>query len=191
MNVYNLDTLSLQYIRRPVDDDARTELSAFFTVAYNEIYRRIMSEAYRITFTENVQLDNNKSFSCNSLSKRLITIKNIRTPQNEKLLWERGTENNINVHTAASTVIVTYCYMPGLLQNSTPTTPPESAAPSNTPVIPEEYHNIFSLWAAYRYLHSRRKFEDSNYYYEMAMELFMKLSNDFGEKTRLKVNYMN
>ena len=60
----------------------------------------------------------------------------------------------------------------------------------NTPIIPEEYHNIFSLWAAYRYMHSRRKSEDANYYYEMAMELFAKIKNDYGEKTKFKVNYL-
>ena len=191
MNVFNLDTLSLQYIRRPVDDEGRNDLSPFFVTAYNEIYRRIMSEAYRITHTETVTLDENKCFSTGSLSKRLISIKNIYVLGNSKLLWERDSGNTIKVHTTATFVNVTYCYMPELLKNPTPLAEPTSASDSNTPVIPEEYHNIFSLWAAYRYLHSRRKFEDANYYYEMAMELLRKLGNDFGEKTRLKINYLN
>lgn len=191
MNVYELDTLSIQYIRRPVDDDARTELSAFFLTAYNEIYRRIMSEVYRIACTETVFLDKNGSFDVMTLSKKLLSIKSIRSEVSEKLMWEKAADNNILVHTHAAQVTVTYFYMPVLLQNSTPTAPPSSNAAVNTPVIPPEYHNIFSLWAAYRYLHSRRKFEDANYYYEMAMELFYKISCDFGEKTKIKVNYMS
>ena len=191
MNVYELDALSIQYIRRPVDNDARTELSAFFLTAYNEIYRRIMSEVYRVTYTETVALDSNKCFSPDNLSKRLISIKNIRTSGCDKLLWEKHSDNNIAVHTQSNTVTVTYCYMPELLTNSSPTTAPTSVSATNTPIIPEEYHNIFSLWAAYRYLHSRRKFEDANYYYEMAMELFYKISCDLGETTKLKINYLN
>ena len=40
MNVYELDTLTLNYIRLPVDNDNRNEFSEFFLTAYNEIYRR-------------------------------------------------------------------------------------------------------------------------------------------------------
>lgn len=191
MNVYALDTLSIQYIRRPVDNDARTELSAFFLTAYNEIYRRIMSEVYRIACVETVSLDKNGSFDITALTKNLLSIKSIRSEASEKLMWEKAADNRIIVHTHTAQVTVTYFYMPPLLQNSTPTTPPSTDAVINTPVIPPEYHNIFSLWAAYRYLHSRRKFEDANYYYEMAMELFYKISCDLGEKTKIKVNYMS
>lgn len=191
MNVYELDTLSLQYIRRPPDNDARNELSQFFVTAYNEIYRRIMSEAYRISVAETTELDENKCFSVGALSKTLLSIKNIYDACSDKLLWERSTNDNIKVHTSAKSVTVVYYYMPELLENTTPTTAPGTVSPNNTPCIPQEYHNIFSLWAAYRYLHSRRKFEDANYYYEMAIELMHKISNDFAERTKLKINYLN
>lgn len=189
MNIYTLDTLSLQYIRRPVDDNARNELSKFFCTAYNEIYRRIMSEPYKLTVSQNVVLDTNHTFSTDVLSKSLIRVKKITSTANIKLMWERGDENCIKVHTNNSCVIVSYYYMPELLENNTPTVMPILASNKNTPVIPEEYHNIFSLWAAYRYMHSKRKSEDANYYYEMSMELFYKIKSDYGETTKIKVNY--
>lgn len=190
MNTYTLDTLSLQYIRRPVDDQARLELSEFFTTAYNEIYRRIMSECYKLSHSEVMTLDGEKAFSVDALSKRLIRIRRITTLYNAKLMWERGDDDMISVKTASPRVIVSYYYMPTLLTNSTPTAMPITADDTNTPIIPEEYHNVFSLWAAYRYMHSRRKSDDANYYYQMAMELFYKIKNDYGEKTPLKTNYM-
>lgn len=184
MNIYELDTLSIQYIRRPVDNAARQELSSFFTAAYNEIYRRIMSDAYRIFTTESTALTNN-TFSASSLSKTLLSIKSIHSQNGSKLLWKKCEEDNIFVHTSDNIVNITYYYMPPVLENPTPTAPPVSASPSNTPVIPVEYHNIFSLWAAYRYLHSRRRLEDANAYYEMAIDLFLKLDNSFGESVKL------
>lgn len=191
MNVYELDTLSIQYIRRPVDNDARTELSAFFLTAYNEIYRRIMSEVYRITCSEEITLSPNGSFDMIALSRSLLSIKSIKSDTSEKLKWEKGSNGKIIVHTQAKHVTVTYFYMPPLLQNSEPTSPPSINGSFNNPIIPSEYHNIFALWAAYRYLHSRRKFEDANYYYEMAMELFYKISCDIGEKTKFNINYLS
>lgn len=191
MNIYTLDTLSLQYIRRPVDDDARTELSEFFCTAYNEIYRRIMSEPYKLSTTQTVALDNNHSFSVEKLSKSLIRIKKIKSIHNIKLMWERDDNNFIKVHTNDKFAVICYYYMPLLLKNENPTVIPIVPSETNTPVIPDEYHNIFSLWAAYRYMHSKRKSEDANYYYEMSMELFYKIKNDYGEKTKIKVNYFD
>lgn len=191
MNVYTLDTLSLQYIRRPIDDIARNELSEFFCTAYNEIYRRIMSDPYKLSLSQTVTLDEENSFSVNKLSKSLIRIKKITSTGNVKLMWERADDDCIKVHTVNKNVIVNYFYMPELLSNKTPTVIPTKATNTNTPVIPSEYHNIFSLWAAYRYMHSRRKSEDANYYYEMAMELFYKIKNDYGEKTKITVNYFD
>ncbi len=188
MNTYELDTLTLNYIRRPIDDDARTELSEFFTVAYNEIYRRIMGDPYKLTETEAVMLKN-RCFSINELAKSFIGVKVIKSRDGVKYVWEKGDGNNINVHTNDKTVNVTYYFMPATLKNITPTSPPDEENGENTPVIPTEYHNIFSLWAAYRYLHSRRQFEDAGYYYEMAMELFYQLRDKFSERTKIKVNY--
>ncbi len=190
MNIYTLDTLSLQYIRRPVDDTARKELSSFFCTAYNEIYRRIMSEPYKLSTSQSITLDASHTFSASKLSKTLIRIKKITSLANAKLMWERSDTNIIKVHTNDSTVMISYYYMPEPLENKTPTVMPVSSSNKNTPIIPEEYHNIFSLWAAYRYMHSRRKSEDANYYYEMAMELFYKIKSDYGETTKIKVNYL-
>ena len=189
MNIYTLDTLSLQYIRRPVDDNARKELGEFFCLAYNEIYRRIMSEPYKLSTSQTVKLENG-AFKIEQLSRPLIRIKRITTLKNLKLMWERGDDDTITVHTHESEISISYYYMPPLLKNEDPCNMPLVPTNDNTPIIPEEYHNIFSLWAAYRYMHSRRKSEDANYYYEMAMELFGKIKNDYGEKTRIKVNYM-
>jgi len=189
MNIYTLDTLSLQYIRRPVDDNARKELSEFFCHAYNEIYRRIMSEPYKLSTSQTITLKN-KAFKVSDLQRPLIRIKRITTLKNLKLMWERGDDDTITVHTNDKDVAISYYYMPQLLKNDDPTNMPLMPSNENTPIIPEEYHNIFSLWAAYRYMHSRRKSEDANYYYEMAMELFAKIKNDYGEKTKFKVNYL-
>ena len=191
MNTYELDTLSIQYIRRPVDDASREDLSAFFLAAYNEIYRRIMSEAYKVFTTESIILDKNNSFSVDNLSKSLIYIKCINSSEQIQLKWEKADDNKIFIYTNSKTVYITYYYMPHLLENNNPVSPPASITPSNTPIIPKEYHNIFSLWAAYRYLHSRRKFEDANYYYEMAMELFGKLDSSFSSSAKLNINYLS
>lgn len=150
-----------------------------------------MSGPYKMSTTQKMQLDESQSFSVDKLSKSLIKIKKITSVGNIKLMWERGDDNCIKVHTGDKFVIVNYYYMPDLLVNNTPTTIPSISTNKNTPIIPEEYHNIFSLWAAYRYMHSRRKSEDANYYYEMAMELFYKIKNDYGETTKIKVNYFD
>ncbi len=191
MNVYELDTLSLQYIRRPVDNEARTELSAFFLTAYNEVYRRIMTDAYRLFAKETVRLDSDHEFNTDSLNNELLGIRKITSLSGERLLWERNVGNIISVRTSAQNVVITYNYMPALLVNQNPIVSLTVSTATNMPVIPKEYHNVFSLWAAYRYLHSRRKFEDSSCYYEMATELISKIKNDVSEKIKLKVNYMN
>ncbi len=191
MNVYDLDTLSLHYIRRPVDDDGRNELSQYFLVAYNEIYRRIMSKAYPLTKIDTITLDSSKCFSISSLSSPLIGIKYILSEYSAKLLWEKRDEDTIKVRTHSNYADVCYSYMPPLLKNETPTVENTGNDETNIPIIPEEYHNIFSLWAAYRYLHAKRQFEDANYYYEMSMELFSQISSDYSESAYLNINFLN
>ncbi len=191
MNTYTLDTLSLQYIRRPVDDAARTELSEFFCTAYNEIYRRLLSDPYKLSTAQVVNLTPEHTFSTQSLNNTLIRIRRITSGNGSKLMWERSDGNTVTVHTSDKIAVVSYYYMPQLLTNPTPTQIPLQNTDANTPVIPQEYHNIFSLWAAYRYMHSRRKQEDANYYYEMAMELFYQIKSDIGQSTNINVDYIN
>ena len=191
MNVYELDSLSLHYIRRPVDDDGRKELSQYFLVAYNEIYRRIMSKAFALTKVDNVTLDSRKCFSADSLSSPLISIKYILSEYSSKLLWEKCEDNKIKVRTHSRYADVYYRYMPPLLENENPTVERSDTDETYVPLIPEEYHNIFSLWAAYRYLHAKRQFEDANYYYEMSMELMSQLSTEYSESTHLNINFLD
>ena len=70
MNVYELDTLTLNYIRLPVDNDNRNEFSEFFLTAYNEIYRRVMAEKVKLITKELIELEKG-CFSEEKLSKKL------------------------------------------------------------------------------------------------------------------------
>jgi hypothetical protein len=190
MNVYELDTLTLNYIRLPVDNDNRNEFSEFFLTAYNEIYRRVMAEKVKLITKELIELEKG-CFSEEKLSKKCIALREVRSVNGEKLGWQREEETNIYVYTNDKSVWVSYCYMPPLLCNPVPTCPPLESCPENTPKIPVEYHNLFSLWAAYRWFQSRRKFADAAYYYESASEVIQLLGSQQSSFETFHFHYLD
>jgi hypothetical protein len=113
MNVYELDAMTLQFIRRPVTDEFREEYAPLFLAAYNEMYRMICTRFYKIN------------------------------------------------------------PLPHRLENPTPMLriTSEEENEKNTPVFPESYHYVLSLYAAYTWMYAEEKYAEANFYYTRAMTI--------------------
>lgn len=163
MNVYELDGLTLDYIRQPREDDLRREYASFFLAAYNEFYCEIIGERYRSFYRESVTFDRDTDeryglITLSDLSKTFISIKEIITSGNQEYpassITRYDTERMGVAYPIEDTATLVYFYMPAPLAHdgNNPATPPETASETNTPIFtPAEYHNALSLWAAYRY----------------------------------------
>jgi len=178
MNVYQLDGITLDYIRQPRENSLRREYHEFFLAAYNEFYREIIEERYRPFHRESVIFDRETDeryglIDWTVLDKKFISIKEIITSGNQTYDTSqicRYDHNNIGVlYPIDDTATLAYFYMPSRLAHdgNNPNTPPTEVSETNTPIfVPEEYHIALSQYAAYRYYkkEGNQKMEQSYYF---------------------------
>jgi len=180
MNVYEMDGMSLRFIRRPVEDDFRREYAPLFLAAYNEIYRLICTRFYQGVERETVSLDNEALADVRSLAKPMIRLLKVYTGGDRAVSnVDRYDSDRVRIPGyAGQEVVFLYQYMPPMLQNPHPAflIEPENEDDTNVPVIPEAYHLALPLYAAHTWMHAQEKFSEANFYYQRAMAVAGELS---------------
>lgn len=203
MNVYDLDTLTLQQCR--LEETDRAEYSARFLVAYNFAYGRIMREKWKPWTTEAVVLDANRCFLISALTNTCVTIQNVSdyADFSSGANYGKGTRYTFYEKDGAGTIVVpevdggetvyvTYQYTPSRLEAMTSYDAETFAADAtNTPQFDEDYHDILTYWATHRYYTARgaNYISVSAYWKQMFDDAFGKIKRDYGGKQELQNFY--
>jgi hypothetical protein len=141
-----------------VDED--TSIAPLLYDAINEGYMLLVTRYCPVYKSVEVDLYDGHYIEIPEDFNRLVSIESLGVGGNDytNMIKSRGNRIYFNMRLPHQKLILTYSYIPDELMDNT-----------DVPVIPKQYHRLISIYAAYSYLQSIRKFDRANYFYDRFM----------------------